>query len=111
MVEPSILQYRLQKDQQILKEFVGLFAKATSLLLYQPLSQSACFFVATMLIAGTTSDGMCYHKHTLPSLPIMLHTPSIITYITPFGKGHLATLHSLAIFPSSTIHINTMGNL
>jgi hypothetical protein len=56
-------------------------------------------------IAGSPSDGMCYHQHTLPSLPSMLHIPSVVTNITPFHKGHLAILLLLAILPSSTIHI------
>jgi hypothetical protein len=36
-----------------------------------------------MWLAGTPSDAMCYHKHTLPSLPNMLHVPFVIMHITP----------------------------
>ena len=53
--------------------------------------------------AVTPSDGMCYHKRTLPSLPDVLHMPSVVTLITPIRKGHLAILPSLAIFRASTI--------
>jgi len=51
---------------------------------------------------------MCYHRHTQPSLPDVLHIPSVVTHITPFRKGRLAILPSLAIFPSSTIHIHVL---
>ena len=59
-----------------------------------------------MWVAGTQSDGMCYHKHTLPSLPEVLHIPSVVTHITPFHKGNVTILPSLAIFPSSTTPIH-----
>jgi hypothetical protein len=58
-----------------------------------------------MRTAGTPSDGMFCHKHTLSSLPEVPHIPSVIILITPFRNGHLAILPSLAIFPSSTIYI------
>jgi hypothetical protein len=77
--------------------------KPASLLLHQPHSQPASFLLATMWIAWTPSDGMCYHTHTLPSLPSVLHIPTVITHITPFRKGHLAILSMLAIFPPSII--------
>jgi len=67
---------------------------------------ASIFLLAMMWIAGTPSDGMCYHKHTLPSLPDVLHIPSIVTHITPFRKRNVAILLSLAIFPSSTIPIH-----
>jgi hypothetical protein len=43
-----------------------------------------------MWIAGMPSDGMCYHKHTMPSLANMLHIPSVIKHYhnisqRPFG--------------------------
>jgi hypothetical protein len=74
-------------------------------LLHQSLSQPASFILATMWIAGTPSVGMCYHKHTLPCLPDVLHTcvPSLVTHITQFRKSYLVVLPSLALFPSSTI--------
>jgi len=77
--------------------------KPTSLLLHQPLSQPA---VLTMWNAGTHSDGMCYHRHKLLSLPDVLHILyhlSSHTHSTPFRKGHLAILSPLATFPSRTI--------
>jgi hypothetical protein len=76
-----------------------------SLVLHQPLSRPVSFFVATMWIAGTPSNGMRYHKHTLPSLPGVLQIPSVVTHITPLRKEHLAILPSLTIFPSSTIFV------
>jgi len=85
--------------------------KPTSLLLRQPLSEPASFVEATMWMAGTPSDGMCYHNHTLPSLPDVLHTQPVVTHITPFRKGHLAMLPSLAIFPASTIFVNGVYRL
>jgi hypothetical protein len=64
-----------------------------------------------MWMAGTPSDGMCYHNHTLPSLPDVLHKQSVVTHITSFHKGHLAILPSLAIFPASTIFVNGVYRL
>jgi hypothetical protein len=75
------------------------------LLLHQSLSQLTSFLLAMIWIAGTPSDGMCYHQHALPSLSIVLHKPSVIINITPLCKGHLAILPLFAMFPSSIIHI------
>jgi len=64
--------------------------KPTLQVLHQPLSQPATFLVAMTWLAGTPLDGICYDKHTLPTLPGMLHMPSVAIHITPFRKGHLA---------------------
>jgi uncharacterized Fe-S center protein len=63
--------------------------KPMSLLLHQPLSQPASLLVAIMWIAGSPSDAVCYHKHTLLSLPDVLHISCCHTYHIisqrPFG--------------------------
>ena len=57
--------------------------------LHQPLSQPESFLLATMWIAGTPSDGMCYHQRTLPSVPDMLHMPSVNHTISQRLFGHI----------------------
>ena len=60
-------------------QFKTCVLKLTMLILYQPLSQPATFLVAKMWFAGTPSEGMCYHKHTLPTCYIC-HLSSHISY-------------------------------
>ena len=52
-----------------------------------------------MWIAGTPSNGMCDHKHTLPSLPDVLRIPFVVTHITPFHKGNLVIISLVGYIP------------
>jgi len=63
-----------------------------------------------MWIAGKPSDGMCYHKHKLPSLPDVLHISSVVTHITPFRKDHLAILSSWPYAPQVLYIYNTSSS-
>ena len=66
--------------------------KITTILLRQPLSQVTAFLVATMRCAGTPSDAICYHKHTLFCLPHVLNVLPLVTHITPVRKVCLSML-------------------
>jgi hypothetical protein len=73
--------------------------KLTTLVLLQPLPQTTNFLLVTMWIAGTLSDGICNHNHTLCILPEVQHVPFVITLTTTARTGLLAVLPSLAILP------------
>ena len=74
--------------------------KPTLLWLYQPLSEPASFLLATMRIAGTPSHGMCYHKHTLPSIldVLNIYHLSSHTRIAPFRTfGHITLVYYISL--------------
>jgi hypothetical protein len=91
--------------------------KLTSLLLHQPLPQSAFFLCGDdvhcwdafgwnvllqtyrALSSRCATYIICYYKHTEPCLPDVLHTSSVATHITPFHKRSFGRITLVGYIP------------
>ena len=59
----------------------------------------------------TPSGAICYHKHTLYSLPNLQKMLCFDTLITLFLNSSLSILHTLVVFPSNTYFYEYFSDL
>ena len=109
----NLQQLLLQQFNTIINELFTICNKVnkpkpSSLLLHQPLSQLASFLLATIWNAGTPSDGMCYNKHTLPSLS----DQSVITHISHQFTKAIWPYYPRWLYSPEVLYLNkTVGSI